>query len=45
MTDGCLTNQPLEPLEVGSDSEGVVGKYEQPFPLKGKVEKLVIDIP
>jgi arylsulfatase len=45
MTDGCLTDQPLEPLEVGSDSEGVVGKYEQPFPLKGKVEKLVIDIP
>ncbi|MDB4500382.1 arylsulfatase [bacterium] len=43
--DGSLTSQPLEPLEVGSDSEGVVGKYEQPFPLKGNVKTLVIDIP
>ena len=40
-----LTSQPLEPLEVGSDSEGVVGKYEQPFPLKGNVKTLVIDLP
>ncbi len=42
--EGTLTSQPLESLEVGSDSEGVVGKYEQPFPLEGKVDKLVIDI-
>jgi len=42
--EGALTSQPLEPLEVGSDSEGVVGKYQQPFSLKGNVDKLVIDI-
>ncbi|MCP4943602.1 MAG: LamG domain-containing protein [Planctomycetaceae bacterium] len=43
--DGCLTDQPLEPLEVGMDSDGVVGKYESPYALKGNVEKLIIDIP
>ena len=43
--DDCLTNQPLEPLEVGRDSDGVVGKYEPPYALKGNVEKLIIDIP
>ena len=42
--EGTLASQPLEPLEVGSDSEGVVGKYAPPFSLKGKVNKLVIDI-
>jgi len=39
-----LSNQPQEPLEIGSDSEGVVGKYEQPFSLQGKVEKAIIEI-
>ena len=43
--DDCLTNQPLEPLEVGMDSDGVVGKYESPYALKGSVKKLIIDIP
>lgn len=43
--DSCLTHQPLEPLEAGRDSDGVVGKYEAPYALEGKVEKLIIDIP
>lgn len=42
--EGSLASQPLEPLEVGRDSEGVVGKYQQPFPLDGTVDSLVIDI-
>lgn len=43
--DACLSSQPLEPLEVGRDSDGVVGKYEPPYALKGNVEKLIVDIP
>ncbi len=43
--DGCLTNQPLEPLEVGNDSNGVVGNYEPPNALKGEVKNLIITIP
>lgn len=43
--DGCLTGQPLEPLEVGCDSDGVVGNYAAPYPLNGKVKALTISIP
>jgi len=42
--EGSLASQPLEPLEVGRDSDGVVGNYQQPFPLDGTVDSLVIDI-
>lgn len=42
--DGPLQSQPLDGLEVGSDSNGSVGNYDAPFELQGEVEDLVIEI-
>ena len=42
--DGPLQSQPLDGLEVGSDSNGSVGNYDAPFELQGEVEDLIIEI-
>ncbi|MGI9471925.1 MAG: sulfatase-like hydrolase/transferase, partial [Rubripirellula sp.] len=42
--DGPLVSQPLDGLEVGSDSNGSVGKYSVPFALDGNVSSVVIEI-
>jgi len=40
--ESSLSSQPLEGLEIGSDSEGAVGPYKPPFALSGKVEKAIL---
>lgn len=42
--EGPMIAQPLDGLQVGSDTNGSVGAYRAPFELDGKVEKLVIEI-
>ncbi|MCA9178145.1 MAG: arylsulfatase [Planctomycetales bacterium] len=40
----ALTEQPLDGLEVGRDSQGAVGNYEAPFPLQGSVQRVVVEV-
>lgn len=42
--DGSLVSQPLDGLEVGSDTNGNVGDYRPPFELQGTVSDVVIEI-
>ena len=42
--DGPLSTQPLDGLQVGSDTNGSVGEYRSPFALDGKVSRLVIEM-
>jgi len=41
---GPIPEMPLDGLEVGRDNKGAVGDYDEPNPLKGKVETVVIDL-
>ncbi|MEM8668887.1 MAG: arylsulfatase [Planctomycetota bacterium] len=42
--DSVLSTQPLDGLQIGQDTNGSVGKYAAPFPLKGKVNKVIFEI-
>ncbi len=39
-----IDSQPLDGLSVGRDSDGAVGPYDAPFPFKGKIESVAIDL-
>ena len=39
-----VTSQPLDDLNVGSDSAGPVGPYDTPFPFTGSIESVMIDL-
>lgn len=41
---GPLTQQPLDGLQVGSDTGGNVGAYESPFEFAGVISKLTVQI-
>ncbi len=42
--NGTLSTQPLDGLQVGQDTNGSVGAYTSPFPLSGKVGKLILEL-
>jgi arylsulfatase len=41
---GPLTQQPVDGLQVGSDTGGSVGKYDSPFKFNGEIESVKIDL-
>ncbi len=42
VTDSLLLSRPKQPLEIGSDSAGSVGDYEDEFPFEGLIDEVVL---
>ncbi|MDG2222113.1 MAG: arylsulfatase [Rubripirellula sp.] len=40
----ALSTQPLDGLQIGQDTNGNVGDYESPFPIQGKVKKVILEL-
>ncbi|MGB0599893.1 MAG: arylsulfatase [Rubripirellula sp.] len=40
----ALSSQPLDGLQIGQDTNGNVGDYESPFPIRGKVNKVIVEL-
>jgi hypothetical protein len=43
-TPGPMVTMPLDGLQVGSDLNGAVGKYEAPFSFDGTIEEVILKI-
>jgi arylsulfatase A-like enzyme len=41
---GSMMQQPIDGLQVGSDTGGAVGDYEQPFPFNGEIGNVTIEL-